>query len=220
MPRTNIHLGVYEAFRAIPRTDSLEVMRFCKEHAEGIAMLEPEAYFDVRFAYLEALFAHADWGYLVFVADEIIQFSMEYNIVSVVDVVSHERKDVFRTALMYKAQAYYYLDMLLEAQHIFNELRKIAPSEPSYREWLYRCLAHERPRATTILYRIATVAVYATLAVNVFSILVIDPFFENYLETAEYVGIGMAAASMLFLVAGWGVYKYHTFVKYRRVGLR
>lgn len=99
------------------------ILDFYSKNKEGIQQLQFHEYFELRLAYIDALFETGKYSTLLEVCDETIESVIENNI------QYYQGEDIYRKLLLRKAAAHYNLSEYHKTEFILKELIKINPDD-------------------------------------------------------------------------------------------
>ncbi len=186
-------LRLYRNFKAIEASDFHGLVRYYERFEDGIGALDFEEWLDCTLAYTEALFETGNHGKHLVMCDHLLETLIMHNI------DSWGGEDLFARTLFKKAASLYQIQEYAKAEHVLRELIKIYPDERVAIHFLQRCLLRQRP---VWLFRTRAVAVgillFAALFIA-FEIFVINPFFEAYTVSAQWLHNGLLIAGILLL---------------------
>lgn len=156
--------------------------------------MEEEEFFEMFYAYSEALFRAGAYAKYKVVADEMIACCLERQ------NTRYAGEDVFLATIFRKAVSSHYLGEYEQAAHLFKELLRLDPShrggKAGLRRTLYRIKSDQllTARAASVLLLIAAALVTAL------ELLVIRNFFPGQVKIAEWIRIGLFAGGVLALL--------------------
>ncbi|MEM6726524.1 MAG: hypothetical protein AAF598_20975 [Bacteroidota bacterium] len=198
---------IFREFKSLDRDNQHEVVHFYEEHEKEIGQITFEEYFVCLVAYCTALYEIGAYRKLLRHADEVIEMSIVHNKQFV------QGEDVYLKILLQKSIAFIRLHDYASAQRILTELVKLQPHRRMHRKLLRKCMYRQRPLYVKRLFAAGVFLYLLSVVMVVINILVIDPFYESWLNTAEYARFSVFIAGVIALVSGESY--YHLSVKYK-----
>ena len=170
---------IYRDFKEIDACEYRTIIRFFEENQERICNLELEEYFELMVTYLSALFEIGAYERYLRLADGAIETSIIHNI------HFFRGEDVYRKLLFRKAASHYNLHQNDEAEHVLRELIKIDPYDEDAIRFLKKCLWLRKPEYIKNTRGFSIVLLFSAAAIICFELLLIRPFFTEYIATVE-----------------------------------
>lgn len=202
---------IFREFKSLDRDNHHAIVHFYEEHEREIGQMTFDEYFVCLVAYCNALYEIGAYRKLLRHADEVIELSIMHNKQFV------QGEDVYLKILLQKAVAFIRLHDYASAQRVLTELVKLQPNRRSHRKLLRKCMYRQRPIYVKRMFAAGVFLYLLSVVMVVVNILVIDPFYEQWLNTAEYARFSVFIAGVIALVAGESYYHFLVKFKVRRL---
>lgn len=187
---------LYKSFLDIEPNHFHEIIKFYEEQESKIAKLEFGEFFDLLVTYVNALFETAAYEKHLNRVDTVIENSILRNI------QFFKGEDIYRRMLFKKAASLYNLGAYEKADYILRELIKIDPFERDPITFLKKCL---RKSHSNLLHRINAIFILLILSsaiVAAFTLLMIRPFYTDYIQIFENIRNVLFVSACLILLGG------------------
>lgn len=196
------HSPIYRQFRSIEAGDYRTVRRFYEEFEPQIRHLEFEESFELLLAYSEALFEIGLYEKFLPVADKVIDATMSSTL------KFFQGEDVFQRTLLRKAESHFNLYELEKSEYILRELLRIDPYDEESSELLIKCLQKMRSPLARRTRAVAMFLFLLSALVICLEMLAVRPFYEDQINTVEYIRSGIFGLGILFLGGGELLHRY------------
>lgn len=184
------HSKLYRDFRSIDAAAWRDIIHFFERRENEIRGLDFEEYFELLYAYVNALFEVGAYQKHLVMADEVIEVAICHNI------HTYKQEDVFKKALFRKAASLYNTYDYHHAEHILRELVRIDPDHRDAVAFLKKCLRSMHFRSLQI-FRAAGIFLFLAAAVVISAeVLVIRPFYPLHTGWVEMLRMGMFAGGI------------------------
>jgi tetratricopeptide (TPR) repeat protein len=190
MNRTTPRTALYHNFKGIPSNNYREISRFCKENEAYFNDLDDRQYLEVLSVYIDALYEINDFGSIPYLADLLIIEIMREN------VTVYRGEDNFQKTLFQKAIACYNVFALEQAEHIFQELIRLNPTNQDYIVALTNCRLRHKPPRVKLLNNLGVSLYFLTAMSIIIHIFVTQPFFSNYSILTEILCFSLFFAAI------------------------
>lgn len=184
------HSNIFQAYKDIEARDYRAIVSFYESHKKEIKSLDFHEFFELRIAYVSALFEVAAYQKYLAEVDDAIEVSIMNNI------KIHKGYNVFQRLLFRKAASHYHLGEYKKAKHILRELVKICPSEDLYSRFLKKCMWKTTPTYVRNTRAISIFMFMLSAFVILVELLFVKNFFPDYTNTVEL------SRNIIFLL-GW-----------------
>lgn len=202
--KSTYHSKTYRDFKALDEKAYRDMVRFYEEREDDIKGLEFQEFFELLFAYVDALFEIGSYRKHLLLVDYVIECSIDNNIKYL------EGKDVFYHLLFRKAASLYNTLSYNKADYILRELIRINPEKEEVSQFLKKCLRKMNPaiirhsRATSILLFFLAAIIICV------EVLFIRPFMAEFItpvELSRNLIFGLGCFVLLFgsLVHRWQI---------------
>ena len=203
---SNIYTSsTFQAFCSIEKGDFKEKIRFCHRHMKEINNLPLEEYVKLLDSYGEALFETGRYLKHIEVADELVELSMEHNIVYLGE------KDLYFDTLFQKAASCFNLHKTEEAIYILEQLQGMQPDNESARLFLINCYVRQGASRLSNLRKWSVVAILASAGIIAVELILIRPLVPSLTDIVE------AGRNVLFLGGAVTLVTGEVWVRFRAV---
>lgn len=195
-PRQISHSKIYREFRTIESTEYRTVRRFYEEYETEIKHLEFEESFELLLAYSNALFELGLYEKFLPMADAVIETSISHT------VKFFNGIDVFQETLLRKAASHYHMYELEKCEYILREILRIDPYDDLAADLLKKC--RRKMRSPLVRHaRALSMSLFLLSAVIIcLEMLAVRPFYEDNINSVEYLRTGIFILGLLFLAGG------------------
>ena len=193
LPRPAYRSKLYRHFRSLETQSVHSRIRFFEENEAAIRQLEGEEFFDLFYAYSEALFRAGAYAKYKTVADELIACCLDRQ---------HGRpggEDVFLSTIYRKAESCFELAEYDQAAHLFRELLRLDPSNRGGKAGLRRTLYRIKSPGLLTARAASVLLLMAAALVTALEWMVVRYFFPSWVKTAEWARIGLFALGVFTL---------------------
>ena len=179
---------LFQTFKTLNTENPFSVVAFYKKNEAQLHQLNTIEHQELTIAYGDALLKLKKHKTYLKIADQLIEHSIQHNIKFV------QGEDIYQKTLYQKGQAYFQLHDYKAAAHIAQELIKIQPKHPQYRNLLRRCMIRNRPQYIKDLLMLG-VAMYLLSVLLIIIGLLASPYYQSILEKIKIAifGIGFLA---------------------------
>ncbi len=193
---------LFRDFKSIDAAAYRDIIHFFERHEQDIRQLDFEEYFEMLYAYVNALFEAGMYRRHVVMADEVIEAAICHNI------HLHGQEDVFRKALFRKAASLYHISDYTGAVHILRELLRIDPADADAMALLEKCL-HHMENQPLLIFRAGSILLLLLSALVVcVEMLVVRPFYAMHTSWVETLRNAMFAGALVVLALGEGLHRW------------
>ena len=152
--------------------------------------------FEITAAYATALFGLQRYEQHLTAADRAIEMSVADNITYIDSV------DIYKKTLFEKAQSYFYLTQYGASKHILQELLKMDATDEQARSILKKCLNCQNVNMVSGSRAYAVALFLVAASTSGFTVLVVEPFWEDYTLGAEISCLSFFVGGWVILLAG------------------
>jgi tetratricopeptide (TPR) repeat protein len=192
----------YEAFLAIDEGAYKEKIQYIEENFFMLRQLEAEEYFDMMVLYGEALFEAGEYARQAKLADQIVEMSIERNI------LKHRDQDVYFETLFKKAASLHNLDKIDQAVHILKELIKINPDHERTKLFLINCLIRQK-KPTVRPYRNISLGLLLSSAIIIaVELILVRRLWPSWTSIIEIIRNGLFISGVILLITGEVMVRY------------
>ena len=192
---------VFREFKTIGEKEYQTIVRFFEEYEEDIRQLTFEEYFELLYAYTEALFEIGAYQSYLDVIDIFIELTISSN------VKYYKGEDLFRKLLFKKAASQYNLFQYEKADFILRQLVKMNPADKLSVQFLKKCTRSHKPGITGNTRAMSVLIFIITAAVIGLELLVIQPLFAEHTNDVKLVRNGLFVFGWCILIGGEGVHR-------------
>ena len=202
--KSTYHSKIYRDFKALDERAYRDMVRFYEEREDDIKGLEFQEFFELLFAYADALFEIGSYRKHLLLVDYVIECSINNNIKYLDD------KDVFYHLLFRKAASLYNTLSYNKADYILRELVRINPEKEDVSQFLKKCLRKMNP-AIIRHSRAASILMFFLAAIIIcVEVLFVRPFMGEWtapVEISRNLIFGLGCFILLFgsLVHRWQI---------------
>ncbi len=189
-------------FKSIDAAAYRDIVHFFERHEQDIRQLDFDEYFEVLYAYVNALFEIGIYRRHAVMADELIEAAICHNI------HLYRQEDVFRKALFRKAASLYNISDYDDAVHILRELLRIDPADTDAMTLLKKCLYRKENRPL-LAFRAGSILLLLLSALVVcVEMLIVRPFYAMHASWVETLRNAMFAGALALLTLGEGLHRW------------
>lgn len=170
------------------------IVNFYEKHSTEIRHLEFDDFFDIYVEYANALYELGAHHKFIKEADKIAEMSIAHNIIFFRD------KDIFQYFLKKKAAALYNIGLLDRSEKVLEELLKMDPDNPEFRELYYRALMKRKSVSKINTRMYACVFLLLSAVVIGFELFFIRLFMEDLTATFEILRTSLFVFGIMLLV--------------------
>ncbi len=202
--KSTYHSKIYRDFKALDEKAYRDMVRFYEEREDDIKGLEFQEFFELLFAYTDALFEIGSYRKHLLLVDYVIEYSINNNIKYL------DGKDVFYHLLFRKAASFYNTLSYKKADYILRELVRINPEKEEVGQFLKKCLRKMNP-AIIRHSRAASILMFFLAAIIIcVEVLFVRPFMGDWtmsVELSRNLIFGLGCFILLFgsLVHRWQI---------------
>jgi len=200
--QSTYHSKVYRDFREIEVTNYRKVIHFYEEKETEIRKLDFEESFELLVAYVNALFEIGAYQKHLLMVDYVIESSILGNI------QYYQGEDIYCKMLFKKSASHYNLFEFEKADYILRELVKMNPYNEDNILFLKKCL---RRKNTNIINqaRAGGILLFLLSAIVIsFEVLLIRPFYKNFVDVIEISRIVLFLLGVVFLLGGDFIHRW------------
>ncbi|MBX2873143.1 MAG: hypothetical protein KTR30_13610 [Saprospiraceae bacterium] len=177
--KSTYHSKIYRDFKALDQRAYRDMVRFYEEREDDIKELDFQEFFELLFAYVDALFEIGSYRKHLLLVDYVIECSISNNIKYL------EEKDVFHHLLFRKAASLYNTLSYHKADYILRELIRINPEQEDVSRFLKKCLRKMNP-AIIRHSRAASILMFFVAAIIIcVEVLFVRPFIAEWIPPVE-----------------------------------
>ncbi|MCO6460514.1 MAG: hypothetical protein J5I59_03865 [Saprospiraceae bacterium] len=196
---TYIHISdqsVFDRFLAIESGSYREMVHFYEDYRDTITRLDIRQRFELYVCYIEALFEMGKYAEVLLHIDDAIEATITSNYSELLGV------DIYFNLLMKKAVSLYQTGKVEESEKITTQLLSMNPDEPNVRFFFKDNLMH-RYRKLVLPTRVFFIAgVISTMIIMAIEVLVIIPFYSEYIDVISRVRNILFLFSILIFISG------------------
>ncbi len=183
---------LYRTFKEIDADSYRTILRFVEDHSSDIPHLELREYFDLKYAYVAALYETEGFAEVVTLSDELLALVISEDL----RWVGHE--DAYRALLFRRAGSLYHLMRYEECVFVCDQLLRLYPHFNQAAMLLEKAL-YQRPNAWVSRGRALSIVLFlAAACIIAVEVLVVRNFFAVHADAIEVV------RNACFLV-GWSL---------------
>ncbi len=207
---TTYHSLLYRNFKAIAKDNFREIVRFFEANERKIRYLEFDEYFDLRAAYVNALFETGCYKKHLLMVDLVIEMVISHNI------GDYNGEDIYRQMLFRKAASLYNLYDFDKSVYILRQLIRIDPDDKYATQLLTAC-QRKQPSYLLGISRAASIFLFLATAVIIFvEVMAVRPFFDAYTADIETVRNVSFLSGLFSLLSGFLYHRFFADYKTRR----
>jgi hypothetical protein len=188
--KNNLYLEYYK-----PGLSYHDKVKFFEEYKHELVYLPKEEYREIGLDYQLALFEIGRYYTFLLSVDIWIEF------VIMERIQGYNGLDIYAELLFKKAASLYNLSKFEESLVILNQLKNISPKMKEVALLKHRCYRHLRKEQTEIFQTIGIVAIICGICLTLARIFVIDPFYNEYLQSFSLTANSMIAFGVITLAA-------------------
>lgn len=190
------HSKLYRDFRSIDASAWRDIIHFFERRETDIRALDFDEYFELLYAYVNALFEVGAYQKHLVMADEVIEAAICHNI------HTYKQEDIFKKSLFRKAASLYNTSDYHHAEHILRELVRMDPDYRDAVSFLKKCFRSIHFRSLQV-FRAAGILFFLTAALVIsIEVLFVRPFYARYADWVETVRMLMFGAGLGALTLG------------------
>ncbi len=187
---------LYRDYRAIEPGEWRKLVHFYEAHEQEIRSLDFDEYFELMYAYTNALFEIGAWQRHLLMADAVIEASIKEN------VLEQHGEDVFQHTLFRKAASCFQLFEPERTEYILRELLRINPEHADASMFLKKCLRTMRPWLVRQTRATAILLFFVAAALVLAQIFVVRNFYEYLVRPVELAWWGALGLGVTVLALG------------------
>ncbi|MBK9256123.1 MAG: hypothetical protein IPM42_11600 [Saprospiraceae bacterium] len=153
-----------------------EKVRYYEENPQEISLLHFDERLEIDIDYCICLFEIGRYHRFLERVDLIIESIIEENI------FDYNNENIFNSLLLKKAAALYNLNKFKESEFVLAQLIKIDPKLNIAKQLYGLCKRRKEDNITTLLKAAGMTGLLIALSITVVRILLIEPFYDQYLE--------------------------------------
>ncbi|MEZ4949340.1 MAG: hypothetical protein R2879_02290 [Saprospiraceae bacterium] len=203
---TTYQSTLFREYRGISATDFQAMVHFFERNEAEICSLEFDEYFEMLSAYVASLFEMGAYEKHLFMAEVVIEASIENNI------HFYKGQDIFKYTLFKKAASHFNLMDYDKAEHILKELLKMEPDNEDSLSFLKKVLRSRKSELQKNTRATAMFCFLITPVIICIDILIIQSFYNHLSPTFNL------AWTSLFII-GWAILLsgdlWHRFASHR-----
>jgi tetratricopeptide (TPR) repeat protein len=187
---------IYRDFKEIEVINYRRIIHFYEKHEEEILKLDFDEYFDLIYAYGNALFEVGFHQKHLLIIDVLLELVIEYNI------TTYRGQDIFQSLLFRKAASHYNLRNYSKAKYVLEQLIRIAPYEEDNILFLKKCCRKDEPAILNHAKAISIFLLLLTAFIISIEVLFVRPFYKIHIDLIESSRISTFVLSCAILVVG------------------
>jgi hypothetical protein len=187
---------LYRDYRAIEPGEWRKLVHFYEANEAEIRGLDFDEYFELMYAYTNALFEIGAWQKYLLMADAVIEASIQEN------VVDHHGEDVFQHTLFRKSAACFQLLETERTEYVLRELLRINPDHADASMFLKKCLRTMRPWLVRQTRAAAVLLFFVAASMVLVQLFVVRNFYEHLAPTLDLIWWGALGLGAVVLVMG------------------
>jgi tetratricopeptide (TPR) repeat protein len=184
-------------FQRIHPQDLHGTRYFFEANEHVFDMLNPESYFPILAAYVNALFELGEYAKLLGHADRLIELALIENL-----SLEDAEEDVFTRTLFQKTYALLRLKKYDEARRLSRELLMIAPEEPRNVQLFRLVLLLRRPAYLRFLLGSGVAMGLAYTAMSAGAFLLVEPYYPEQLQWYRPLSSGFLQTAVAAVLGG------------------
>ncbi len=193
-PTHDSHL--YRSFKAIEADSYRSILRFVENHTDELHLLSVREYFDLRYAYVAALFETGAYDQVVDQTRGLLELAIEHSITSV------DGEDAYRTLLFRRAHGLFYLMRYRESLAVCDQMLRLYPHDKAVAHLFERGF-YQRANVWVSRVRALSVLLFLLAASLIaIEVLIAQHFFEDSVETVMSIRNVSFVAGWLLLLGG------------------
>lgn len=197
---------LYIQYFNIGVTSYREKVKFYEQHILNRDALDFESQVDIDLDYLQALFEVGKYHRFLSKVDHYIELVIMENI------ELHNGEDIYSVLLFKKAACLYNLHQYEASLVILEQLQKIDPGNEVAPRLRYKCTRQLHKNRDETFRAVSVVSLLCGVSLKVAEILVIEPFYDEYLDKFHLIANSLIAFSF-GLYAIYELYCQYSFVK-------
>lgn len=197
---------LYREFRHLDAAMHRDIIHFVEAREDELRRLDFDEYFDVFYAYANALFEVGHYRQYLMVADELIELVIDQNI------RYYRQEDVYRKLLFRKAASFYNTADYRAAEHILLALIRMDADDRDAVRFLEKCYRTLYFQHLQVFRAAGILLLLLSSLVICVEVLLIRPFYPIYTVQIEQLRIMMFLISCCILITGeiwhrWRAYR-------------
>jgi tetratricopeptide (TPR) repeat protein len=185
-------------------------VKFFEDFQQDISMLDPDQRIEIEIDYLLCLFEIGRYQRFLQFADSIIEDVIFYNI------YQYENTNIYAELLFRKAACQYHLGQREKCENILVQLIRIQPDHKPACTLLAICKRKSHEGILVAFQSLAVVSLLLVLSITVARILLIEPFFDAYLQPFLYIRNVCIATALLAWISGESWINYRIYRETKR----
>lgn len=190
---------VYDNFVEIRGHSYSSLVKFYELNYVEIKQLPLKEYLELHTEYLNALFELSLYRKYLLECDELIEISIMHNI------YYYGGEDLLQSTLLRKAACHYNIYDTENAERLAKELLKINPSHKSAKLLYEKCLMRKNKSFVNLGRGISIVLLLSSAMVIFIELVLIRPFYEEYLYATQITRIILFALGLAVLLISEGI---------------
>lgn len=186
-----------------------EKVRYYEEHPGDIALLPYDERIEIDIDYVLCLFEIGRYQRYLEKVDPVIETVITENI------FEYQGENIFNILLLRKAASLYHTHNFDKCEKIASQLLKIDPTSEIAAKLYSLCHRRKENTVTTLLRAIAISGLLAVISITFVRILLIEPFYDQYLQPFVTIRNVLLAISFLSLLS---VEIYHQYRFFQNTG--
>lgn len=200
--KSTYHSKTYRDYKALDERAYRDMVRFYEEREDDIKALDFEEFFELLFAYVDALFEIGSYRKHLLLVDYVIECSIKYNIKEL------KGKDVFYHLLFRKAASLYNTLSYNKADYILRELIRINPEKEEVGQFLKKCLRKMNPAIIRHSRAASILLFFLAATIICVEVLFVRPFMKEFTPSVELSRNLIFGFGCLVLVAGALIHRW------------
>lgn len=185
-------------------------VKFFEDFQQDISMLDPDQRIEISIDHLLCLFEIGRYQRYLQFADHVIEHVIYYNI------FKYEDLNIYQELIFRKAACLYHLGKRDQCEKILVQLIRMQPDHKPACTLLAICKRKSHEGILVTFQSLAVVSLIIVLSITVARILLIEPFFDTYLQPFIYIRNACIATAMLAWIGGEAWINYRIFRETKR----
>lgn len=182
-----------------------EKVRFYEENQDKFFLLDPVEKLEMDMDYCLSLFEIGRYQRFLQKVDPVIEDVIYEN------VFEYMSSRIYEELLFKKAACYYNMQDLKKAESLLIQLMRIDPNHPGAASLLALCKRKSDRDIFVMFKALAVVSLFIAISITIARIILIEPFYDQYLLPFMWLRNGLIVLAILFWVSQECLINYEIF---------
>lgn len=182
-----------------------EKVRFYEENQDKFIMLDPVEKLEMDMDYCLSLFEIGRYQRFLQKVDPVIEDVIFEN------VYEYMSSRIYEELLFKKAACYFNIRELKKAEGLLIQLMKIDPNHPGAGSLLALCKRKSDREIFVMFKAMAVVSLFIAISITIARIILIEPFYDQYLLPFMWVRNSLVVLAVLFWISQEALINYEIF---------